>query len=339
MNPLTNLRGRQRPLPFLLGLLLLAALLSIGLAACDGDVQVLPEESEVLSAIGDWVWIDDGDGIQQGEEPGLPDTIVNLYEEGGEQPLASTVTDEDGFYSFDDVAPGRYFLEFIPPDPYVLVPPDMTDDESADSDPDPVTQRTEVFEVEPGTVDDTWDAGAVALEGGVQPTDTPPAPPTNTPIPEAEETPTPAVVVGPPSYSDELNDVLDCAQQTVAPEQDPAADIDYVTVQANDDGSLTIEVYLVSPLEDPTQDYSFAVLITIFYADGSSGTALYEWHDGQLTLVNSAWTALSNGMPGASFNLPSDEVKGREVSELQVEVFHMPTPQSLWVCDQFAFMP
>ena len=325
MNPHSDHRGvtRSRVGARVFALLLAVSLL---LTACVGEYVV-----------GDWVWVDDGDGVQEAGEMGLSGVLVRLYKAGDTAPSDETRTDSDGFYEFKGVEEGTYFLEFVPPEGYSIVEPDRAE-EDIDSDPDPSTGRTEEFKVGGGD-DKTWDAGMFPSQSAAEPPTPTPLPPTATPVSEPEPTATPAVVVGPPQFGDELGDVLDCAAGTVAPEQDPAADIDTVTVSHNEDGSLSIEVFLVSPLDDPTEDFSFAVLITLIFDDGSTETALYEWHDGNLTQVHGEWTTLSNGQPGAAFNLPADVVGDRQLSEVQVQVFHMPTPDSLWVCDVFAFMP
>jgi hypothetical protein len=69
------------------------------------------------STIGDFVWNDtNGNGIQDVGEPGIPNVTVNLYDSLG-TPIASTTTNVSGLYSFV-VAPGSYFVEFVPPAGY-----------------------------------------------------------------------------------------------------------------------------------------------------------------------------------------------------------------------------
>ena len=70
-------------------------------------------------AIGDYVWIDENaDGQQGAEEPPLQDVTVELYtvDENGdrsEEPVATTTTDENGRYLFDDLEAGDYRVRFI----------------------------------------------------------------------------------------------------------------------------------------------------------------------------------------------------------------------------------
>jgi hypothetical protein len=73
-------------------------------------------------AIGDWVWYDTNqDGIQNESGSGVADVSVELWspgtdlEVGGDDDfrLATTVTDVDGFYLFDGLSPGPYFVKFV----------------------------------------------------------------------------------------------------------------------------------------------------------------------------------------------------------------------------------
>jgi len=120
------------------------------------DVEVIQE----LAAIGDTVWFDDNqDGIQDGDELGFPGVTVNLYACGGTTPLATTVTDADGFYMFGDLTPGDYFVEFIKPEGYAISPQDQGGDDANDSDADPTTGIAICTNLEGGEYDPTWDCG------------------------------------------------------------------------------------------------------------------------------------------------------------------------------------
>jgi hypothetical protein len=64
-------------------------------------------------AIGSYVWLDgDQDGIQDPNEGGVPDIPVQLYTAGGSL-VATTNTDDDGYYQFSSVAPGNYYVVVI----------------------------------------------------------------------------------------------------------------------------------------------------------------------------------------------------------------------------------
>jgi protocatechuate 3,4-dioxygenase beta subunit len=60
----------------------------------------------VPAALGDYVWLDvNGDGLQDGWEPGLPGVLVTLVIDypNGDTITVTTVTDANGFYSFDNL--------------------------------------------------------------------------------------------------------------------------------------------------------------------------------------------------------------------------------------------
>ncbi len=111
-----------------------------------------------LASIGDYVWYDmDMDGIQDGGEPGQPDITVNLY--NSDNVLEGTAsTDESGYYQFDGLVPGDYFVEFILPANYIFTVQDAGPD-NIDSDADTTTGRTDITTLLPGESDLTWDAG------------------------------------------------------------------------------------------------------------------------------------------------------------------------------------
>jgi len=119
------------------------------------------------ASIGDRVWFDTNqNGIQDGDETGVAAIEVRLLDGSG-TPLAATRTDSNGFYLFDNLAPGDYQIEFAPPDPYIITTQDAGDD-GLDSDADPVTGRAIVTTLESGEHDRTWDLG-IYLPPGIDP--------------------------------------------------------------------------------------------------------------------------------------------------------------------------
>ncbi|NLX08609.1 MAG: DUF3344 domain-containing protein [Chloroflexi bacterium] len=141
-----------------------ASMLVIAMA---GGLEV---QAPPLAALGDYVWFDnDRDGIQDAGEAGVPGVTVRLYNGAGTL-LATDVTDASGLYLFDNLQPGDYFVEFVPPSGYVVTARDQGGDDTVDSDADPATGRTIVTNLIAGERDMTWDAGIY------QPT-------TNTPTP------------------------------------------------------------------------------------------------------------------------------------------------------------
>ena len=81
----------------------------LGLAACDSGASstTVPGQAGTASRIGDFVWHDkDRDGVQDPNEPGVPDVRVVL--KAGAGLFQFTRTDAQGHYVFDDLPPGTY---------------------------------------------------------------------------------------------------------------------------------------------------------------------------------------------------------------------------------------
>ena len=118
-----------------------------------------------LASIGDFVWLDQGsgtstndfNGIQEAGEVGIPGVTVNLYD-GSDSLVASTSTTSTGAYLFDNLEPGDYYVEFIPPTGYSISPQDAGGD-AVDSDADPTTGQTIQTTLDAGEDDMTWDSG------------------------------------------------------------------------------------------------------------------------------------------------------------------------------------
>ena len=119
------------------------------------DMEDQPPEP---ASIGDFVWLDDdNDGIQDAGEVGFPDAEVMLYDCDGNY-IATTMTDANGYYLFDNLPPGDYHIEFVLPEGYVFSPQNQGTDGAVDSDPNAagVAACTTLY---PGEHDPTWDAG------------------------------------------------------------------------------------------------------------------------------------------------------------------------------------
>ena len=121
-----------------------------------------------LSSIGDRVWFDDnGDGVQDDGEPGVESVTVTLYT-CDDTFVEETITDADGNYLFENLAPGEYYVEFSNlPSGYVFTvqgPNGTSDSIDSDADSDqtsPAYGQTECTTLESGEDDLTWDAGIV----------------------------------------------------------------------------------------------------------------------------------------------------------------------------------
>ena len=113
------------------------------------------------ASLGDFVWVDlNGDGIQDPGEPGIEDIWVNLYDSNGNF-IATTSTDANGYYIFEQLDGGEYYLEFDSPNGFDLTLPFQGNNTGEDSDVDgsngPGT--TPIFDLAWGEHDPTWDVG------------------------------------------------------------------------------------------------------------------------------------------------------------------------------------
>ena len=122
-----------------------------------------------LCSIGDYVWLDlDGDGLQTAPsaDPGLPTVTVQLMDADGTSVLATTVTDNDGFYLFDNLQAGTYSIRFVTVDGFVFSPQDVGSDDTIDSDADPLTGLTGPITLEAGDHVRELDVGLTADGSG-----------------------------------------------------------------------------------------------------------------------------------------------------------------------------
>ncbi|MDT0622981.1 SdrD B-like domain-containing protein, partial [Croceitalea vernalis] len=87
------------------------------------------------ASLGDTVFLDENEnGIQDDGEEGVEGVVVNLLDCDGNE-LDSTMTDENGNYSFTELDPNvDYVVEFELPDGYEFSPVDQGADDTADSD-------------------------------------------------------------------------------------------------------------------------------------------------------------------------------------------------------------
>ncbi len=114
-----------------------------------------------LASIGNYVWSDlNGDGVQDSNEPPIEGVTVELYDQNGV--LVSTmVTNSSGFYCFEKVYPGNYYLRFETPSSLGITTPNAGGNDALDSDIDgsngPGT--TAYTTLSAGENDKTWDAG------------------------------------------------------------------------------------------------------------------------------------------------------------------------------------
>ena len=133
-------------------------------AAWAGGMQ-RPRAQADMAELEGYVWNDmDRDGVQDAEESGIPDLAVNLYDTS-DVLAGATVTDEKGMYLFSNLAPGEYYVEFMPPAGFFLSPRDQGKDDKLDSDANSSTGKTSLIRLAAGKNSRIWDAGIYPLPG------------------------------------------------------------------------------------------------------------------------------------------------------------------------------
>jgi LPXTG-site transpeptidase (sortase) family protein len=111
------------------------------------------------AALGDFVWDDlNANGIQDAGEIGIDNVTVNLYNGNGTL-ISTTTTAGGGAYSFTQLPPGDYFVEFVPPAGYSVSPANQGGNDATDSDANTVTGRTQTVTLAAGEINNTLDAG------------------------------------------------------------------------------------------------------------------------------------------------------------------------------------
>jgi len=106
--------------------------------------------------VGDWVWEDvNGDGVQDPDEPGIPDVVVDLFDEAGDL-VDTQVTDADGYYLFEQVCVGEYTVAVDPaslPPGALPTTPYAESDKAIDSNESPEVVFLDYDEQENWTID------------------------------------------------------------------------------------------------------------------------------------------------------------------------------------------
>jgi len=122
------------------------------------DLGIVPIS---ISSLGDYAWHDlDGDGVQEIGEPGIQDVKVSLYSDAGIL-LATSFTDESGYYLFNNLEAGNYYLKFETSADYLVTLPNLGNDANLDSNIDGSngSGTTPIIVLSPGENDLSWDAG------------------------------------------------------------------------------------------------------------------------------------------------------------------------------------
>jgi choice-of-anchor A domain-containing protein/uncharacterized repeat protein (TIGR01451 family) len=118
-------------------------------------------------SLGDFVWLDENsNGIQDVGEPGVPGVVVQLFSESGDL-LEETVTDGTGFYLFEYLVGGTYYVQFVLPTGHVFTQQGAGTDPAVDSDANVLTGKTGPVVLLPAEDRRDIDAGLVSSEAEI----------------------------------------------------------------------------------------------------------------------------------------------------------------------------
>ncbi|NKE46382.1 isopeptide-forming domain-containing fimbrial protein [Roseomonas frigidaquae] len=101
----------------------------------------------------------DGDGLQDAGEGGISGRLVTLLDANGISTGRTAITDGNGDYVFDNLAPGTYSVTFAPNGAQPFTKADIGPDNEKDSDANPLTGKTEQVTIVSGGDDRSLDAG------------------------------------------------------------------------------------------------------------------------------------------------------------------------------------
>jgi hypothetical protein len=111
------------------------------------------------------VWEDkDRDGLQDIGESGIPNVNVELYD-SNKVLVTMVLTDTNGQYKFEGLAPGNYSVHFIVPAGLAISQKDQGRNEAVDSDADLDTAETAPVTLTAGENTHLWDAGLYTSAG------------------------------------------------------------------------------------------------------------------------------------------------------------------------------
>jgi uncharacterized surface anchored protein len=131
----------------------------INLESGETDTSVDAGLTQATASYGDKVWLDkNANGVQDAGEAGIAGVTVKLLNSAGAV-VATTTTDANGNYLFDNLTPGDYSAQIVAPTGYFLSAKDQGGNDAADSDFDPTTGKTIVTTLATGEADLSWDAG------------------------------------------------------------------------------------------------------------------------------------------------------------------------------------
>lgn len=113
------------------------------------------------ASVGDFVWFDfNENGIQDNGEAGIENVVVKLFD-CNDNLIATTTTNASGYYSFANLQPGSYYVQFISPDTLKFTLSNQGTDDELDSDADEITGKTNCFTLAAGENNLSFDAGLI----------------------------------------------------------------------------------------------------------------------------------------------------------------------------------
>ncbi|ADI74493.1 conserved repeat domain protein [Methanohalobium evestigatum Z-7303] len=112
------------------------------------------------ASIGDYVWNDlDNNGTQNDGNTGIPGVPVELYDCDAGTIISTTTTNGTGYYSFTNLEPGNYSVNFTAPPGFEFTIQNAGNDNELDSDVNNVTGNTSCIMLDEGENNNTIDAG------------------------------------------------------------------------------------------------------------------------------------------------------------------------------------
>ena len=129
----------------------------------------VPQQAPASDAAFDGlVWDDlNRNGLQDLDEPGLPNVTVNLFN-SAQAAAGTSLTDGNGAYRFQGLLPGDYYLQTVQPAGYVFSPQDQGQNDLVDSDTDPVGALTTLVTLAAGENGLVWTTGVYSPVAAVQ---------------------------------------------------------------------------------------------------------------------------------------------------------------------------
>ncbi|WP_374359966.1 SdrD B-like domain-containing protein [Pseudoduganella danionis] len=120
------------------------------------------------ATLGDRVWLDTNrNGLQDTGELGLAGVKVILLDQAGNPTGVTATTDANGSYSFTNLKPGTYSVQFDKttlPTNYIFTSADQGSSDAKDSDANVTTGKTAQVTLTSGQVNNDLDAGVMAIQ-------------------------------------------------------------------------------------------------------------------------------------------------------------------------------